>query len=274
MSDDSFYSYFNIGENSLLKKLKYDNIYKLYLEEAKGESKRRTEQMVAQLQTVLSQFSQNPQNSFLVRGSHARKDSTRESDIDVALITQNPNYEICVKWRNSIQNVMPMGSSISVIGLDPRFPLKARSFMFFWTTILMGEFIFGSLTTIKEIRLNMLNVLRSLKANDLLELYSRDTELIGYTVWKLGPIGRGYGGIVDYEFAELMREWFKVTQYNVSKTENDIFLEIKKLYEFLTVIRNCCVEKNNNKWFCDDEQITKARIALKVRIEALFSLIL
>ena len=139
-----------------------------------------------------------------VRGSAARGDFCRFSDIDM-LILAEPSMESSVAHVHSAIQALPWPISIQFWSLaDSSF----KRYLLFWSSLIQMRYVAGDFNMFCRLRQCVRGELRTLSPSDLLLLHSNDlrrhTEYFDAESPHSYNIKRGLGGVVDNDFVRVL----------------------------------------------------------------------
>jgi hypothetical protein len=177
---------------------------------------------------------------LLSRGSLARGDFCRHSDIDLILLTGSLKSD----WRAVIEKMQEIVSyPISVQLWSPSTPSDKINSLHVWYSVSQCQYLAGNRDLFHYCKLRWLKLLSRLDGKLLICLHNSDPRRHKGLMRRTSPLSfnvkRGRGGIVDYEFAHLVTMWLELgpgasdLQYNLIHVSRSCFKYLFVLKSFL-----------------------------------------
>jgi hypothetical protein len=215
--------------------------------------------------------------ALCLRGSTARRDCTRASDIDIVHIADHVSYELCNEMLLDLNLASSSQQRISIQSYHVFPTVHEQRSLVVWISLIHLKYVAGVYQCYVRLMNNASEMLRKHSLGDFLQIYRSDPLRRDLSSEHLGSFTRGYGSIVDYEFVELLVTWQRLRNIELTEAQMNVRCEIACLYRYLVTYKYvvCTMpEVRTRYWFVSDAVCAQMRLALHTKLDLYVSLTL
>lgn len=256
---------FSLGHDSVLVYLEKDSEYRRLETEALRFGQIQGESVERILRRQSWPILKKAGGALCLRGSHARRDGTMNSDIDIIYIADHVSYELS---RSFLDHLQPhFQQRVSVQCYHTVLNRFERERLGVWQSLRHMRFLAGGFQIFLAAGANIRKRLQGQRMKDLLSLYQLDQLNQSLLSSAFTSPTRGLGGIVDYEFLQLLAAWQRLKNKELTSVQARLLSEALFCYRYLATYKymmsQCSV---SGRWFASAEAHLRLRTLLHGRL--------
>ena len=259
----------------VLAKIEPSPTYQRCVLKSKNYANQQRQNLVRYVNQIAHPLHLNRSGAICLRGSHARGDATPQSDIDLAFVADHPRFRLISPMLSSLGRLANRNISVQSYGtLLDKYQSTSLSF---WLSLLHLRYVVGARSLYRRLMKNGMSGLRDANLDHFLKLYAEDllrTDIApDPSSVRFGGLTRGFGGIVDYEFASLVLRWHGLSSNQVTQRQQEVYAKIFGCYRYITVYRYLlAIGTSKNFWFASSDVCIEIRMAMHIFLCSLVSL--